>query len=125
MANFLSKILSNFHAQFNAISAYAWLSFDMGYINTKSVAALRGLQSGHCTITFNLSTPWFLHWPNFGFANRSLYEGLWKVGENGRPEIAETLPIEVFYPPESKLGIWGGEGYIRGRRHARSGNEVS
>jgi len=54
---------------------------------------------------------------------RPQHPGLWSMGEDYRPVRVETIPIEVHYPPESKFGIWAGEGIIVGERFARSGNE--
>ena len=56
---------------------------------------------------------------------RPQHSGLWKVGENNRPVRVETVRIPIHYPPETKLGIWSGEGYIYGERFARSGKETA
>ena len=54
---------------------------------------------------------------------RPQYPGLWKIGENNHPVRVENLSVQVEFPPESKRGIWSGEGHIVGERFARSGNE--
>lgn len=51
--------------------------------------------------------------------------GLWKTGEFGEPVPHKTIPVKVIYPPESREGIWGGEGYIVGQRFAHGGDIVS
>jgi len=37
--------------------------------------------------------------------------------KNGQRERVEDVPIPIYYPPESQLGLWGGEGWILGHRY--------
>nr|XP_014338779.1 PREDICTED: 39S ribosomal protein L28, mitochondrial isoform X2 [Bos mutus] len=37
--------------------------------------------------------------------------------KNGQRERVEDVPIPVHYPPESQLGLWGGEGWLKGHRY--------
>ncbi|KAG8508955.1 39S ribosomal protein L28, mitochondrial [Galemys pyrenaicus] len=37
--------------------------------------------------------------------------------KNGQRERVEDVPIPIHYPPESQLGLWGGEGWILGHRY--------
>ncbi|KAM9584454.1 large ribosomal subunit protein bL28m isoform 1-T1 [Trichechus inunguis] len=37
--------------------------------------------------------------------------------KNGQRERVEDVPIPLYYPPESQLGLWGGEGWILGHRY--------
>ena len=50
--------------------------------------------------------------------------GLWRVNEKNEPVRVHNARVQVRYPPESKEGIWGGEGIIYGQRYARGGKEV-
>ena len=52
------------------------------------------------------------------------HAGLWKVGEKGEPERVENIPLKVYYPPESKKGIWGGEGWVIGAKYTRPNHKV-
>lgn len=40
--------------------------------------------------------------------------------KNGQRERVEDVPIPVHYPPESQLGLWGGEGWILGHRYVNN-----
>ncbi|XP_006894968.1 PREDICTED: 39S ribosomal protein L28, mitochondrial [Elephantulus edwardii] len=37
--------------------------------------------------------------------------------KNGQRERVEDVPIPLYHPPESQLGLWGGEGWILGHRY--------
>uniref|UniRef100_A0A673TNI9 Large ribosomal subunit protein bL28m n=1 Tax=Suricata suricatta TaxID=37032 RepID=A0A673TNI9_SURSU len=37
--------------------------------------------------------------------------------KNGQRERVEDVPIPIYYPPESQLGLWGGEGWVLGHRY--------
>ncbi|XP_078491277.1 large ribosomal subunit protein bL28m [Ciona intestinalis] len=50
--------------------------------------------------------------------------GLWVKGKNGEPQRIANIPLQVRYPPESREGLWGGEGIVWGFRYAR-GNKMS
>ncbi|XP_061256576.1 large ribosomal subunit protein bL28m isoform X1 [Bos javanicus] len=40
--------------------------------------------------------------------------------KNGQRERVEDVPIPVHYPPESQLGLWGGEGWLKGHRYVNN-----
>ncbi|XP_038618988.1 39S ribosomal protein L28, mitochondrial [Tachyglossus aculeatus] len=40
--------------------------------------------------------------------------------KNGQRERVQDVPIPLYFPPESQLGLWGGEGWIRGYRYANN-----
>lgn len=40
--------------------------------------------------------------------------------KNGQRERVEDVPIPIHYPPESQLGLWGGEGWILGHRYVNN-----
>ena len=40
--------------------------------------------------------------------------------KNGQRERVEDVPIPVHYPPESQLGLWGGEGWVQGHRYVNN-----
>lgn len=40
--------------------------------------------------------------------------------KNGQRERVEDVPIPIYYPPESQLGLWGGEGWILGHRYVNN-----
>ncbi|XP_072039767.1 large ribosomal subunit protein bL28m-like [Amphiura filiformis] len=51
--------------------------------------------------------------------------GEWTLREHtGERVRADTLPIPVHYPPESQMGLWGGEGIIRGYKKSNRGRNV-
>ncbi|CAK8683949.1 unnamed protein product [Clavelina lepadiformis] len=56
---------------------------------------------------------------------RPQHGGLWKVGEKGEPERVENIPLKVYYPPESKKGIWGGEGWVIGAKYTRPNHKLN
>ncbi|XP_007093711.1 39S ribosomal protein L28, mitochondrial [Panthera pardus] len=37
--------------------------------------------------------------------------------KNGQRERVEDVPVPIYYPPESQLGLWGGEGWVLGHRY--------
>ncbi|XP_006873893.1 PREDICTED: 39S ribosomal protein L28, mitochondrial [Chrysochloris asiatica] len=46
------------------------------------------------------------------------HEAKFKVNpKNGQRERVEDVPIPLYHPPESQLGLWGGEGWILGHRY--------
>lgn len=40
--------------------------------------------------------------------------------KNGQRERVEDVPIPIYHPPESQLGLWGGEGWILGHRYTNN-----
>ena len=40
--------------------------------------------------------------------------------KNWQRERVEDVPIPVHYPPESQLGLWGGEGWVLGHRYVNN-----
>ncbi|XP_034025118.1 39S ribosomal protein L28, mitochondrial [Thalassophryne amazonica] len=38
--------------------------------------------------------------------------------DTGQKERVQDVPIEIYYPPESQKGLWGGEGWISGYKYA-------
>lgn len=40
--------------------------------------------------------------------------------KNGQRERVEDVPVPIHYPPESQLGLWGGEGWILGHRYVNN-----
>ncbi|XP_061734643.1 39S ribosomal protein L28, mitochondrial isoform X2 [Nerophis ophidion] len=40
--------------------------------------------------------------------------------KTGQKERVQDIPIPVYYPPESQVGLWGGEGWICGYRYANN-----
>uniref|UniRef100_A0A6I8NYM7 Large ribosomal subunit protein bL28m n=2 Tax=Ornithorhynchus anatinus TaxID=9258 RepID=A0A6I8NYM7_ORNAN len=40
--------------------------------------------------------------------------------KNGQRERVQDVPIPLYFPPESQLGLWGGEGWIKGYRYANN-----
>ena len=40
--------------------------------------------------------------------------------KNGQRERVEDVTIPVHYPPESQLGLWGGEGWLKGYRYVNN-----
>lgn len=52
-------------------------------------------------------------------SKRPQHDGLWTKDDNGNPIPAKNFRIKVRYTREVKAGLWGGEGYVEGFRHAR------
>ena len=40
--------------------------------------------------------------------------------KNGQRERVEDVASPVHYPPESQLGLWGGEGWLKGYRYVNN-----
>lgn len=40
--------------------------------------------------------------------------------KTGLRERVQDVPIEVYYPPESQNGLWGGEGWVSGYKYANN-----
>lgn len=40
--------------------------------------------------------------------------------KNGQRERVEDVPVPIYYPPESQLGLWGGEGWVLGHRYTNN-----
>lgn len=48
--------------------------------------------------------------------------GIWKLGRQKDTLIpVQNRPIAVIYPPEAHLGLWGGEGIVKGFVQRRPG----
>ena len=50
------------------------------------------------------------------FSTPHFSTGLWRIAENGEPELANNFRVTTYYPPESTEEIWGGEGVVAGYR---------
>ncbi len=51
--------------------------------------------------------------------------GDWMLREHtGERVRTDATPIPVFYPTESYMGLWGGEGIIQGFKKSNRGRNV-
>lgn len=54
-----------------------------------------------------------VHWRPLGVQYRA-------NPNTGQKERVQDIPIPIYYPPHSRDGLWGGEGWISGFRYANN-----
>lgn len=67
----------------------------------------------HYLKSLEVKEPTPVHWKPLGVDYR-------RNPKTGQKERVQDVPIPIYYPPQSQIGLWGGEGWINGYRYANN-----